>query len=172
MIITNIINKIKMIDFLKIFIILIFTSFILGCTNNQVEKNVFSPDKINLKVLNSDKKSLKEYEFYIINFWASWCIPCKNEVPILNRLNTENKNLKVIGISIMDVYSESLNFIKSNNVQYKNYWDENLVSLKSLNSINSIPVTLIFNNQNEIIQRFDGELDQESYFKILEIVKK
>ena len=140
--------------------------------NNQIEKNVFSPDKINLKVLNSDKKSLKEYEFYIINFWASWCIPCKNEVPILNRLNTENKNLKVIGISIMDVYSESLNFIKSNNVQYKNYWDENLVSLKSLNSINSIPVTLIFNNQNQIIQRFDGELDQESYFKILGIVKK
>ena len=172
MIITNIINNIKMINFLKIFIILIFTSSILGCTNNQIEKNVFSPDKINLKVLNSDKKSLKEYEFYIINFWASWCIPCKNEVPILNRLNTENKNLKVIGISIMDVYSESLNFIKSNNVQYKNYWDENLVSLKSLNSINSIPVTLIFNNQNEIIQRFDGELDQESYFKILGIVKK
>ena len=172
MIITNIINKIKMINFLKISIILIFTSSILGCTNNQIEKNVFSPDKINLKVLNSDKKSLKEYEFYIINFWASWCIPCKNEVPILNRLNTENKNLKVIGISIMDVYSESLNFIKSNNVQYKNYWDENLVSLKSLNSINSIPVTLIFNDQNQIIQRFDGELDQESYFKILEIVKK
>ena len=172
MIITNIINKIKMINFLKIFIILIFTSSILGCTNNQIENNVFSPDKINLKVLNSDKKSLKEYEFYIINFWASWCIPCKNEVPILNRLNTENKNLRVIGISIMDVYSESLNFIKSNNVQYRNYWDENLVSLKSLNSINSIPVTLIFNDQNEIIQRFDGELDQESYFKILEIVKK
>ena len=172
MIITNIINKIKMINFLKIFIILIFASSILGCVNNQIEKNVFSPDKINLKVLNSDKKSLKEYEFYIINFWASWCIPCKNEVPILNRLNTENKNLRVIGISIMDVYSESLNFIKSNNVQYRNYWDENLVSLKSLNSINSIPVTLIFNDQNEIIQRFDGELDQESYFKILEIVKK
>ena len=172
MIITNIINKIKMINFLKIFIILIFTSSILGCTNNQIENNVFSPDKINLKVLNSDKKSLKEYEFYIINFWASWCIPCKNEVPILNRLNTENKNLRVIGISIMDVYSESLNFIKSNNVQYRNYWDENLVSLKSLNSINSIPVTLIFNDQNEIIQRFDGELDQESYFKILEIIKK
>ena len=172
MIITNIINKIKMINFLKIFIILIFTSSILGCTNNQIENNVFSPDKINLKVLNSDKKSLKEYEFYIINFWASWCVPCKNEVPILNRLNTENKNLRVIGISIMDVYSESLNFIKSNNVQYKNYWDENLVSLKSLNSINSIPVTLIFNDQNEIIQRFDGELDQESYFKILGIVKK
>ena len=68
MIITNIINKIKMINLLKIFIILIFTSSILGCTNNQIEKNVFSPDKINLKVLNSDKKSLKEYEFYIINF--------------------------------------------------------------------------------------------------------
>ena len=172
MIITNIINKIKMINFLKIFLILILASSILGCTNNQIENNVFSPDKINLKVLNSDKKSLKEYEFYIINFWASWCAPCKNEVPILNRLNAENKNLRVIGIAIMDVYSESLNFIKTNSVQYKNYWDENLVSLKSLNSINSIPVTLIFNNQNEIIQRFDGELDQESYFKILEIVKK
>ena len=53
----------------------------------------------------------------------SWCNPCKNEFPILNRLNAENKNLRVIGIAIMDVYSESLNFIKTNNVQYKNYWD-------------------------------------------------
>ena len=172
MIITNIINKIKMINFLKIFLILILIYSIIGCANNQTEKDVFSPNKINLKVLNSDKKSLKEYEFYVVNFWASWCTPCKNEVPILNRLNAENKNLRVIGIAIMDVYSESLNFIKTKNVQYKNNWDEDLVSLKSLNSINSIPVTLIFNNQNEIIQRFDGELDQESYFKILGIVKK
>ena len=57
MIITNIINKIKMINFLKIFLILILASSILGCTNNQIENNVFSPDKINLKVLNSDKES-------------------------------------------------------------------------------------------------------------------
>ena len=72
----------------------------------------------------------------------------------------------------MDVYSESLNFIKSNNVQYENYWDEKLVSLKNFNSINSIPVTLIFNDKNEIILRLDGELDEKSYLKILELVKK
>ena len=153
-------------------LVLVLVFFILGCNYNQNEKNVFSPSKIDLKVLVAGKKDIQEYEFYIINFWASWCIPCKNEVPILNKLDSENRNLKVIGISIMDVYSESLSFIKSNNVQFENYWDEKLVSLKNFNSINSIPVTLIFNNKDEVILRLDGELDQKSYFKILEIVKK
>ena len=161
-----------MINIKKYYLILILVFFILGCNYNQNEKNVFSPSKIDLKVLVAGKKDIQEYEFYIINFWASWCIPCKNEVPILNKLDSENKNLKVIGISIMDVYSESLSFIKSNNVQFENYWDEKLVSLKNFNSINSIPVTLIFNNKDEVILRLDGELDQKSYFKILEIVKK
>tara|TARA_B100001248_G_scaffold79784_1_gene57847 strand:+ start:27659 stop:28144 length:486 start_codon:yes stop_codon:yes gene_type:complete len=161
-----------MINITKYYLVLILFFFILGCTNNQSEKNVFNPSKIDLKVLNTGKKNIQKYEFYIINFWASWCIPCKNEVLILNKLDYENKNLKVIGISIMDVYSESLNFIKSNNVQYENYWDEKLVSLKNFNSINSIPVTLIFNDKNEIILRLDGELDEKSYLKILELVKK
>lgn len=161
-----------MINITKYYLILVLVFFILGCNYNQNEKNVFSPSKIDLKVLVAGKKDIQEYEFYIINFWASWCIPCKNEVPILNKLDSENKNLKVIGISIMDVYSESLSFIKSNNVQFENYWDEKLVSLKNFNSINSIPVTLIFNNKDEVILRLDGELDQKSYFKILEIVKK
>ena len=161
-----------MINITKYYLILVLVFFILGCNYNQNEKNVFSPSKIDLKVLVAGKKDIQEYEFYIINFWASWCIPCKNEVPILNKLDSENRNLKVIGISIMDVYSESLSFIKSNNVQYENYWDEKLVSLKNFNTINSIPVTLIFNNKDEVILRLDGELDQKSYFKILEIVKK
>ncbi|NSW73997.1 TlpA family protein disulfide reductase [bacterium] len=161
-----------MINITKYYLILVLVFFILGCNYNQNEKNVFSPSKIDLKVLVAGKKDIQEYEFYIINFWASWCIPCKNEVPILNKLDSENRNLKVIGISIMDVYSESLSFIKSNNVQFENYWDEKLVSLKNFNSINSIPVTLIFNNKDEVILRLDGELDQKSYFKILEIVKK
>ena len=161
-----------MINITKYYLILVLVFFTLGCNYNQNEKNVFSPSKIDLKVLVAGKKDIQEYEFYIINFWASWCIPCKNEVPILNKLDSENRNLKVIGISIMDVYSESLSFIKSNNVQFENYWDEKLVSLKNFNSINSIPVTLIFNNKDEVILRLDGELDQKSYFKILEIVKK
>ena len=59
MIITNIINKIKMINFLKIFLILILASSILGCTNNQFENNVCSPDKIVLKNMN----------FILLIFW-------------------------------------------------------------------------------------------------------
>ena len=53
---------------------------------NNIEKNL-----INILDFNSN---------YVVNFWATWCIPCKKELPDLNKMKIENKDLKVIIISI------------------------------------------------------------------------
>ena len=66
---------------------------------NNIEKNL-----INILDFNSN---------YVVNFWATWCIPCKKELPDLNKMKIENKDLKVIIISIdKKPINDQLNFLK------------------------------------------------------------
>ena len=64
-----------------------------------------SVDDFEIKFLNNDevfkKQDLTNDKYHLINIWASWCLPCRNEHPILMTLKKENK-LKIIGINFKD----------------------------------------------------------------------
>ena len=57
-------------------------------------------------------KDLKKNDFTLINFWASWCGPCKIEHPYLIKLS-EEKNLKIIGVNFKDKKDNALDFLKT-----------------------------------------------------------
>ena len=42
-------------------------------------------------------------EWLLVNFWATWCAPCKEEIPDLNILSNENKKIRLIGIAIDEI---------------------------------------------------------------------
>ena len=109
---------------------------------NNIEKNL-----INILDFNSN---------YIINFWATWCIPCKKELPDLNKMKIENKDLKVIIISIdKKPIKDQLNFLKKNKVnELTAYFDQNMNFFKSL-KLRGIPTTLLI-NQQKIIAKKEG----------------
>ena len=62
-------------------------------------------------------------EFVILNLWASWCIPCQNEVDELLKIS-EQSNITVIGILVDDSASNGREFIKDNKITYKNVLEE------------------------------------------------
>ena len=107
---------------------------------NNVEKNL-----INILDFNSN---------YVVNFWATWCIPCKKELPDLNKMKIENKDLKVIIISIdKKPIKDQLNFLKKNKVnELTAYFDQNMTFFKSLR-LRGIPTTLLINQQNIIAKK-------------------
>ena len=109
---------------------------------NNVEKKL-----INILDLNSK---------YVVNFWATWCIPCKKELPDLNKMKIENKDLKVIIISIdKKPIKNQLNFLKKNKVnELTAYFDQNMTFFKSL-KLRGIPTTLLI-NQQKIIAKKEG----------------
>ena len=109
---------------------------------NNIEKNL-----INILDFNSN---------YVINFWATWCIPCKKELPDLNKMKIENKDLKVIIISIdKKPIKDQLNFLKKNKVnELTAYFDQNMTFFKSL-KLRGIPTTLLI-NQQKIIAKKEG----------------
>ena len=120
--------------------------------------------KLNNKITLNDEKNIEKKLFdildlnskYVVNFWATWCIPCKKELPDLNKMKIENKDFKVIIISIdKKPIKDQLNFLKKNKVnELTAYFDQNMTFFKSL-KLRGIPTTLLI-NQQKIIAKKEG----------------
>ena len=120
----------------------------------KLNKNIILNDENNIekKLINILDLNSK----YVVNFWATWCIPCKKELPDLNKMKIENKDLKVIIISIdKKPIKDQLNFLKKNKVnELTAYFDQNMTFFKSLR-LKGIPTTLLI-NQQKIVAKKEG----------------
>ena len=124
--------------------------------------------KIDIKLKNNiilnDEKNIEKKLFdifdlnskYVLNFWATWCIPCKKELPDLKKMKIDNKDLKIVIISIdKKSIKDQLNFLKKNNVnELTAYYDQNMTFFKSL-KLRGIPTTLLI-KQQKIIAKKEG----------------
>ena len=118
----------------------------------KLNKNLILNDENNI-----EKKLINILDFnskYVVNFWATWCIPCKKELPDLKKMKIDNKDLKVIIISIdKKSIKDQLNFLKKNKVnELTAYFDQNMTFFKSL-KLRGIPTTLLINQQNIIAKK-------------------
>ena len=112
----------------------------------------------------SDEKNLEKklYDIldlnskYVVNFWATWCIPCKKELPDLKKMKIDNKDLKIIIISIdKKSIKDQLNFLKINKVDdLTTYFDKNMTFFKRL-KLRGIPTTLLI-KERKIIAKKEG----------------
>ena len=107
-------------------------------------------------------------EFVILNLWASWCIPCQNEVDELLKIS-EQSNITVIGILVDDSASNGKEFIKDNKITYKNILEEaeSDIVLSQFNWT-GIPTTLVLDRSLSILHTFNGEITAN---EIIELTK-
>ena len=98
-------------------------------------------------------------EIYFLNFWATWCLPCKEEMPYLDKLQNVN-GIKIFPINVeKNREIETKIFFKSLDIKnLTNYFDieNNLVNLFRLRGL---PTTIILNNDKKEIARVLGTLD-------------
>ena len=158
--------KLLTIKFILIFIYLISSSSSyaiqeLNLKNLVVHKNPKKLEKINFKNINNEIINLNKFEnsLIIINFWATWCAPCIEEMPSLNRLqiNPNFKNLKIIPINIgRDSIEKSKNFYKKLNINnLKIYFDKD-VELANKFLLRGLPTTVFINKKGEEFARVIG----------------
>ena len=170
----------KIFYFLVILIVAIFFVLLLGLKEEknyslQTETKKFN-NSISLQELYSGKNIflndlLLENELNLINIWASWCLPCKAEHPYLINLN-ERFGINLIGINYKDNLDNSKKFLSD----LGNPYDEVLVDSDGTKSIElgaiGVPETYLINNENKIIKKFIGPLDQDDYEYIISLIKK
>ena len=107
-------------------------------------------------------------EFVILNLWASWCIPCQNEVDELLKIS-EQSNITVIGILVDDSASNGREFIEDNKITYKNILEEaeSDIVLSQFNWT-GIPTTLVLDRNLSILHTLNGEITAN---EIIELTK-
>ncbi len=158
--------KLLTLKFILVFIYLISSSSSyaiqeLNFKNLVIHKNPKKLEKINFKNINNETINLNSFEnsLIIINFWATWCAPCIEEMPSLNRLkmNPVFNNLNIIPINVgRDSVEKSKNFykkLKINNLEI--YFDKDVELAKKF-LLRGLPTTVFINKQGEEFARVIG----------------
>ena len=124
----------------------------------KVYKEIIFQDKDGTQI---DLKSINTDEIYILNFWATWCAPCKDEMPSLDKLHAKD------GIFIFPINMEEKNlkntnkFYKDLNINNLNTYFDNGLKLVKVFALRGVPTTVILNKNKEMIARISGSIDFE-----------
>ena len=169
---------------LKLFILFIFLSFCFiifykGLSNS----NTYAPkvnDKRNLpnfeaknfssNININSKKIFEEDSFYILNIWASWCIPCRKEHPLLMKLS-KNKKIKLIGLNYKDNLNNARKFINKFGNPYSQILIDDDGTLAIEFGAYGVPETFLINKNKMIIKKFVGPINQKIVDEIKLIIK-
>jgi len=111
--------------------------------------------------------NIKEWQgkILVINFWATWCPPCRKEIPEFIALQNQygDKGLQFIGVAIEDTQPVA-EFAKKIGINYPILIAEAIgimLAGQLGNSSGAVPFTIVVNQQNKIIYRHPGELSKQ-----------
>ena len=115
------------------------------------------------------KNDLKKDNYTLINFWASWCAPCRTEHPILMKLSQE-KNLKIFGVNFKDKKIHADQFLKELGNPYA-FIGKDINGKQSVRfGIYGIPESILINKNLLIMKKFVGPLSSDDLSQIVEII--
>ena len=131
---------------------------ILVLSEPKIYKEIIFQDRHGAQV---DLNSINSAEIYILNFWATWCAPCKDEMPSLDKLQAKD------GIFIFPINMEEKNlkntdkFYKDLNIKNLKIYFDNGLKLVKVFALRGVPTTIILNKNKEMVARISGSIDFE-----------
>ena len=132
-------------------------------------------DNFEIVFLNNDKifkkQDLTNDKYHLINIWASWCLPCKKEHPILMNLKKEN-NLKLVGINFKDKKLNANNFLRELGNPYDFSLKDKDGTKSILFGVYGIPESILIDKNHKIISKFIGPLNTKDYKDILQLLNE
>ena len=190
---------IKIIIYILIFVILIFACTKLyenlsndynqdiilensvSTENGNLEKNNIEEEKIvekakDFSVTNQDGQKVKLSDYFgspiVVNFWATWCSPCKSELPAFEELSKEyDGKVKFMMVNLTDGYQETVEivkeFVNANNYTFPVFFDTEY-SASSAYQINYIPETIFIDKDGNMVNKHIGAMNKETLKKYID----
>tara|TARA_Y100001936_G_C15931473_1_gene589581 strand:+ start:244 stop:762 length:519 start_codon:yes stop_codon:yes gene_type:complete len=171
--------KTKKIPFiLIIFFLVVFFVFLKGLKNS----NIYTPSvdieldipKFEAKLFDSDElinsdEIFSSNKFYLMNIWASWCVPCREEHGFLINLS-KKKNLEIIGLNYKDKVQNAKSFLN----ELRNPYNIIITDIDGTLAIDwgafGVPETFLIYNK-KVIKKVIGPLNKDILYEINEIIK-
>ena len=134
----------------------------LPFNNIVLHKNPLQVSQVKFKdfdskdiVLNKNDGKIK-----ILNFWATWCAPCKEEMPSLDKFNNENPNFLVYPINLEKInQNKTKKFYDDLNIKNLNIFFDPEFQLAKQFKLRGVPTTVLINKKGEEFARIIGETD-------------
>ena len=170
-------NKI-FVTFLIIIFLFFFFIFYKGLQNSNIYTPNTSVEKdipsFKIKIFDSNKivnteSIFKKDKFYLVNIWASWCIPCRDEHPFLINLSHQ-KNIEVIGINYKDHDENAKIFLKELGNPYKTIFSDKDGTIAIEWGAYGVPETFLIKNK-KIIKKIIGPINKKKLLQIKKIIK-
>ena len=153
--------------FLIIFIFLLFNSLIAESAdlkNLVINKELKKYDGLTFLDAQNKQLDLNDYKgnLILLNFWATWCVPCKDEMPSLDELQIHTKldNLKIFPINVgKDSFEKSSEFFEDLEIKNLELYFDPPTTLAKKFRLRGIPTSILFNKDGFEFARVIGSID-------------
>ena len=155
--------------FLILFIFLMSNTFASEHSNIKnlvINKELKKYDELTFLDANNNILNLDNYggKLILINFWATWCAPCKEEMPSLDKLiiNKNLDNLKIFPINVgQDNLEKSKKFFDDLKIENLDIYFDSKITLAKKFSLRGIPTSILFNKDGMEFARIIGSINFE-----------
>lgn len=168
----------------------LIVAFLISCTNDsKAESKGKGAVVIGISKATAGKNGMPEFTFkyngketkfsdfvkgkaVFLNFWGTWCPPCRAEIPSIIELAKEykGKDLVIVGIAVgnrrepVAKVDDVQSFVDEKGINYINFVDD-LSIQQALGGIYAVPTTFIFNKQGEKIETIVGGREKEGFIQ-------
>lgn len=142
--------------YLKVCMALLGTLLLIACNQQQASVQDLDGHRIQL--------SDKHYKWTVINYWASWCAPCYQEIPELNAFYQANKQrgIRILGVSYDQAPADQIKKIAAKlNIQFP-VLSTDPAELLGIEEVTGLPTTFILSSNGKIQKRLLGPQTQHS----------
>ncbi len=143
---------------------------------SEVDSDVKKNELVDFKWSENGKEmKLSDYKGKVIllNFWATWCPPCRKELPDLSTISTElkDKDFKMIGVSVDDNQEVLNSFLQTNNLSYTIVYEPEQLVTKYMSAAgqnqNVVPQTYIIDKNGKVVEAIMGSRSKADFLGMI-----
>jgi thiol-disulfide isomerase/thioredoxin len=131
----------------------------------QADYETEGPVDFSLQQLGGEAVALADYrgEWVVVNYWATWCAPCRKEIPDLSELHSERDDLTVLGLAYEELDdADFFEFLEDFDVSYPILKVDVYAPPEPFGAPMVLPTTIILDKQGRAVKAFLGPVTRES----------